>query len=285
MENAVDALKMAAAALIFIIAIGTSFSIFGTAKQTADSIIGMRDKQAYLESASLDNGILYTSSTAIQGNTIGLTEEQKKEKSNVIGVTKNGDRIVTIDDIISTLYRYSKEKYGVTIVKENGTVLARFDSTTESLMTMYSSIIPAKLIEYEEQLKINTTTFYATPNELKLKDLYKIDIAGNTTVAEDMKIKCGAPWYGNEEQIQKRIACELSGAKYTYNGQSFKRTKGLLDILKAPNVEQIVEVTNEIDNSKYLQEDIDGDGKGDNTSLLQQYELPTIEIVYIIMNK
>ena len=51
MENVAEALKMAAAVLIFIIAIATSFSIFGTAKQTSDSIITMRDKQAYLESA------------------------------------------------------------------------------------------------------------------------------------------------------------------------------------------------------------------------------------------
>ena len=62
MENAADALKLAAAILIFIIAIATSFSLFGTAKETADSIITMRDKQAYLEAAELDNGILYTSS-------------------------------------------------------------------------------------------------------------------------------------------------------------------------------------------------------------------------------
>ena len=134
MENAVDALKMAAAALIFIIAIGTSFSIFGTAKQTADSIIGMRDKQAYLESASLDNGILYTSSTAIQGDTTGLTEEQieaqKKEESSIIGVTKNGDRVVKIDDVISTIYRYAIEAYAVTIIKEDGQILARFSTAS-----------------------------------------------------------------------------------------------------------------------------------------------------------
>ena len=78
MENAVDALKMAAAILIFIIALATSFSIFGTAKETADSIITMRDKQAYLAAAELDNGILYTSSSAIQGDTTVLTVEQIK---------------------------------------------------------------------------------------------------------------------------------------------------------------------------------------------------------------
>lgn len=65
MENAVDALKMAAAILIFIIAIGSSFSLFGTAKQTADSIILMRNKQAYLEHEELE-GTLYTSSKNIR---------------------------------------------------------------------------------------------------------------------------------------------------------------------------------------------------------------------------
>lgn len=285
MENAVDALKMAAAVLIFIIAIGTSFSIFGTAKQTADSIIGMRDKQAYLDAAELDGGILYTSSSTIQGDTTGLTADQieayKKQESTITGVTKNGDRIVTINDIISTLYRYSKEKYGVTIVKADGTVVARFDSSTESLMTRYSSI-ESGLDVYIDKLENNTTTMYATPNFEQLEDLYEVQIKmGNG--AGNYRTTCGAPWYGNEEQIQKRIACELSGDKYTYNGQSFERDEGLLSILKDPSVKRIVEVTNEIDNSKYLKEDIDGDGNDDNTTLLQQYEMPTIEIVYIIM--
>ena len=68
MENAVDAIKIASAILIFIIAFACSFSLFGTAKQTADSIITMRDKQAYLETAEEDvDGILYTSSSSIIG--------------------------------------------------------------------------------------------------------------------------------------------------------------------------------------------------------------------------
>ena len=65
MENAADALGMAAAILIFIVAIASSFSLFGTAKETADSIIRMRDKQVYLEPAQLDT-ILYLSSDKLQ---------------------------------------------------------------------------------------------------------------------------------------------------------------------------------------------------------------------------
>ena len=66
MENAVQALKTAAAVLIFVIAITVSFTMFSKAKVTADAVIKIQDKQKYLESAEVDNGILYTSSTAIQ---------------------------------------------------------------------------------------------------------------------------------------------------------------------------------------------------------------------------
>ena len=133
MENAADALKMAAAVLIFIIAIASSFSLFGTAKQTADSVIGMRDKQKYLDAAELDT-VLYVSSDVIS------KEDSKEGNSQVVGLTTKGDRIVGIDDVISTIYRYNKEKYGVTIVKANGEVIARFDSNTENVMSQYNNI-------------------------------------------------------------------------------------------------------------------------------------------------
>ena len=119
MENAVDALKLSAAILIFIIAIVSSFSLFGTAKKTADSIISMRDKQAYLEAAELDGGILYTSSEAINGG-------------KVSGVTTNGHRIVGMEDVFSTIYRYAIENYSVTIInKVTKEVIARYDTNLE----------------------------------------------------------------------------------------------------------------------------------------------------------
>ena len=132
MENAAEELKMSAAVLIFIIAIATSFSIFGTAKQTSDSIITMRDKQAYLESAEVDNGILYTSSTAIKSENVNgvNTNSTAIKSSNVNGVNTNGDRLVGKEDVYSTIYRYAKEKYGVTIMNTSGKIYVRFDSNT-----------------------------------------------------------------------------------------------------------------------------------------------------------
>lgn len=263
MENAAEALKMAAAILIFILAIASSFSLFGTAKQTADSIIGIRDKQAYLEAAELDNGILYTSSEAIQGQT-GLTEEEIEDR---LGVTTKGDRIVGVDDVISTIYRYTKEKYGVTIVQSDRKVIARFDSNTENIMRQYNNI-ESGLDEYKKALEKNTTTTYVKPKftGTELEYLYKIDVEGNSG------IKYGAPWYGDDNEIQKRINVDISGGTYEYNKQTYEG-KELLNKLSGKT---IIEVTNEIDQSKYLED------SGSATNLLQQYEMPTVEIVYIV---
>ena len=57
-----------------------------------------------------------------------------------------------------------------------------------------------------------------------------------------------------------------------YNGQTYTGK----NIITELTGETIIEVTNEIDKSIYLK-----DGT-EETNLLQQYEMPTVEIVYII---
>ena len=268
MENAVEALKTAAAVLIFVIAITVSFTMFSKAKATADAIITSKDKQEYLEAAELDNGILYTSSEAI--SKAGDTETQ----SAISGMTTKGDRIVGIDDVISTIYRYYLEKYGVTIIKSNGEVIARFDSATESFVQSWTeemqgtdnngNTLNAKelLEKYEEQIKNNiSNTYISSGIILKLEDLYKISNKG-----------IGAPWYGTESEIIKRVNSDLAGTNYIKNGQTYNG-KGLKEQLEN---KKIIEVVNEIDTSEYIKD-------GENTtSLLKEYQLPTIEVVYII---
>lgn len=258
MENAVDALKTAVAVLIFIIAITASFTMFAKAKVTADSIITSRDKQEYLESADLAN-ILYTDSTSIQSATM----------------TQFGDRIVQVEDVISSIYRYNLEKYGVTIVSTNGEVLARFDSNTENIMRQWYNITDtdtktSEVIKEDfagkikDNISINANRYITGEIKLDkddLKSLYEVYVTGNN------QIKVGAPWYGNESEIIKRCNIDISGAgTYTYNNINYTGK----DIYTKLNGKQIIEVINEIDNSKYV---------GD--TLLQDYQLPTIEIVYI----
>ena len=258
MENAVDALKTAVAVLIFIIAITASFTMFAKAKVTADSIITSKDKQEYLEAADLAN-ILYTDSTSIQSATM----------------TRFGDRIVQVEDVISSIYRYNLEKYGVTIVSENGKVLARFDSNTENIMRQWYNITDTDTKTSEDikkdfadkikdNISINANRYITGEIELDkddLKSLYEVDVTGNN------QIIVGAPWYGNESEIIKRCNIDISGAgTYTYNNINYTGK----DIYSKLNGKTIIEVINEIDNSKYV---------GD--TLLQDYQLPTIEIVYI----
>ena len=261
MENVANALKMAAAILIFIIAIASSFSLFGTAKQTADSVIGMRDKQKYLDATELDT-VLYISSDTIS------KENTSNGNSQIVGLTTKGDRIVGIDDVISTIYRYNKEKYGVTIVKSNGNVIARFDSNTENIMTQYNNI-KSGFDTYVSELEKNTNTSYVSPkfSSGKLQALYEITVDGNS------KIRYGAPWYGNDNQIQKRISADIDGKIYKFNGQTYQG-KGIYDALKRS--QKIIEVVNEIDQSQYLK-----DGTNE-TELLQQYKMPTVEVIYIV---
>lgn len=263
MENAAEALKMAAAVLIFIIAITTSFSVFGTAKQTSDSIIKMRDKQAYLESAEVDNGILYTSSTSISS---GATN----------GVNANGDRIVGKEDVYSTIYRYAKEKYGVTVMDTHGNIYVRFDSNTENVIRQYDKITGG-LKDYLDIIKNNLKTTYVEKVELEesnLKNLYTIETQ-NKDENGKRRTTCGAPWYGNNEEIKKRINVNINGGTYENNGQKYTISSGnaLNNLL---NGKTIIEVVNEIDQSKYL-----SDGSNE-TNLLQQYKMPTVEIIYIV---
>lgn len=125
---------------------------------------------------------------------------------------------------------------------------------------------------YASEISENIKTSYCDNPELSISDLenlYKVDITKGSG-----DITHGAPWYGNEEEIKKRVGSDLNGSDYIYNGQKYKGK----DLITTLTGKTIIEVTNEIDNSKYLK-----DGT-ETTDLLQQYEMPTIEVVYIIDN-
>lgn len=289
MENAVQALKTAAAVLIFVIAITVAFTMFSRAKTTADAVVKSQDTQEYLEAAELES-TLYTSSEAIQSGTSSTTTGDNAT------MTTDGYRIVKPDDVISTIYRYNLEKYGVTIVESNGNVIARFDSNTENLMRQWYNIkdgtdsegktvtANAQKEKYATKLKENTTVIrvkdgntekIVEPNFSiqKLEEIYRIKVTGNDNIT------CGAPWYGSEKEIIKRINTDIGGQNpYTLNGQTYQNDKKIKEKLEG---KRIVEVVNTIDNSEYLN-DKDEEGQNIETKLLQEYQLPTIEVIYII---
>ena len=97
MENAVDALKIAAAVLVFVIALTIAFALLSQAKATSDIMLFASDKTNY-----------YTYSN---------------EADNSAG------RIVGADVVISSLYRYYKESVVVRIVE--GTNITEFNTETD----------------------------------------------------------------------------------------------------------------------------------------------------------
>ena len=59
--------------------------------------------------------------------------------------------------------------------------------------------------------------------KVNLENIYKLQVDGNSS------IKCGAPWYGNNKEIAKRINSQLCGKIYELNGQKFNINKDNLE--------------------------------------------------------
>lgn len=98
MENAVDALKIAFAVFVLTMALSIGMYMFNQAKATADVVLASSDTETYA---------MYTN--AIEG--IASTD---------------GDRIVGLETIIPTLYKYYKENYTVVFLQSNGEPLTLY---------------------------------------------------------------------------------------------------------------------------------------------------------------
>lgn len=111
MENAVDAMKIGFALLVFAIAITLTFSVVGQAKATADVIFVSTDKTSFYDYA---------------------TNEDYNAKE---------DRMVGFETILPTIHRYAKEQYAVTIFSEDGEPIVRYDLYTEGFMASWNETI------------------------------------------------------------------------------------------------------------------------------------------------
>lgn len=105
MENAAEALKMAFAVFVFVIAITVTFMLVGQAKSTSDLVLATTDKEMYTEYYEHD----------------------------VNYVTTDGKRYVGAETVIPSLYRFWKEYFSVEICKqgESEDKVKRLDLTTE----------------------------------------------------------------------------------------------------------------------------------------------------------
>ena len=99
MDNAIDALKIAFAVLVFVMALTVTMRVFSQAKEVSDEVFYMADKTNFYE---------YTSDDRIPEG-----------------------RIVSGETIIPTLYRYYKENFNVIILDANGKELCTFNLEQE----------------------------------------------------------------------------------------------------------------------------------------------------------
>ena len=190
MENAFDALKIAFAIIVFTLAIALSFSVISNIRHTSDVLFESSDKNKYYIK-DLEG---YTYVTA--------------------GVDDN--RIVGVETIIPTIYRYYKENFGVTIFDSSLHPIARFDLETENIINNWQTntdamnahidylnkyINPHKLILSVNDNPIWTDTF--------LKELY----------TDNGKIS--TPWIGSESKILERIKADIYGESATFNNQEY----------------------------------------------------------------
>ena len=111
MEDAVQALKMAFAVFVFVIAISVAFYVISKAKATSETIFYVSDKTNYYDNV--------------------------ESNSNVT-------RTVGLETVIPTLYRYYRENFMVQIMDASGNVLQVFDTTTEWEVSNAAKVIVQK---------------------------------------------------------------------------------------------------------------------------------------------
>lgn len=103
MENATQALQMAFAVLIFILALTVTFSTLAQAKQTADTVLYYSDRENFQE----------------------LTKSKP-------GDYEDGGRTVGVDTVIATIERCSREKFSVKIICTDKTYNFEYDIMKKS---------------------------------------------------------------------------------------------------------------------------------------------------------
>ena len=169
MENLSHAIYMAFAMITFVIAFSVSLYLINKLNITTKTVVyNLGD--SYYDSFEL-------------GKIISNDNEDK-----------NRSRIVGIDSIIPTLYRYYKETFAVKILDEDGNLLQYFDTTTEGdVNSAKSTLQEAGNPEQQNKRKA-------------LLSLY-----------DDDKSYCymfGAPWLANiNKDAKTRIDMYISGGK------------------------------------------------------------------------
>lgn len=167
MENAFEAFKMAFAVIVFVIALAIAFSLLTQANATARQIFFGMDTVTYLDN------------------------------TRVAGSESKGHRIVGLETIIPTIYRYSVENCGVTIIDKEGNIIARYDLETENVASnignfkTYDEHKNDAEMKYKAPIYVMANSNYRKHMDYLVKLLQLLQNRLNEEGGEDsLKIKC-----------------------------------------------------------------------------------------------
>ena len=210
MENAVEALKMAFAVILLTMALSLSLAFFSKARTTAEAVLHSSDETAYYDYTKYD-----------------LPEDT------------SGNRIVSYETIIPTLYKYDKERYKITFKRGN------YNSSTGEL----TNVVPLKIYETETE-RANWSQSYV--NDFDGRTTYNSMYSEKSICSFDIveEIQRNEPWVGNSEQIKLHLDAIFSGGRYLlpqYTGKYINYSNNPLSKRNNKFLEQIGEVVTTTD--------------------------------------
>lgn len=168
MENAVEALKLSFAVFVFVIALSLTMTMFTKARETADIVLHSSDM---LELVEYDDFLRP-----------GESFDSKK------------NRIVGLETIIPTLYKYRQENYTVIFREASGAFMKLYDSHT------------------------NLWNPGGVPGAVGYKNKYFPNDANPTICSFDLNEEQSRhePWAATPEYNKKFLDAFLSGGKFYY---------------------------------------------------------------------
>lgn len=182
MENAVEAIKMAFAAIIFGMALTISVISFNNVKATSDAVLYTKDETNYYD---------------YQGATGKAAE----------------NRVVGLETIIPTLYKYYKENY--TIVFRQG----NYNETTGE----FYNLKPLEIYKTPSKAKTSTVQLWGSNYDKLMQTKYDgvFDNGYTKSLSESIfsfdleeETLRHEPWTGSFDKARENLDCMLSGNIY-----------------------------------------------------------------------
>ena len=203
MENLTRALYMAVAMMLFVLAFSVTLYLVNKVNTTAKTLV-YSIEASYYDSLTLNE----------------LIENNED---------RNRSRIVGVDSIIPTLYRYYKESFAVKILDVDGKLLQYFDTTTEGDVNRAKMMIDNTIDPSLSAEEIARLQKMKNKNEALLS-LY--DNSGNVcnmfgapwlaTINKDAKVRVDMYIYGKEGYINNTYVDYTSNNLMQYKDRQFK---------------------------------------------------------------